>query len=201
AQTDDNVISALRSTCLAISASNILGIVGPALSREAKFIADFAETVRIPVTSYAATNPDLSDRNSYSIFYRTVPSDKVAAMAIAQLFTRFNWTLCIIVYQNDEYGSGGLKALSETFKNNGVIVTQMIAFDIMTLTIQGALKSSLLSSSSRIVLLWAEANYASVILQYALQYEIVGPRFTWILSSNVPLSSFNQSFNQNLVGI
>ncbi|CAF5156163.1 unnamed protein product, partial [Rotaria sp. Silwood1] len=50
-------------------------------------------------------------------------------------------------------------------------------------------------------LLWAEANYTSVILQYALQYEIVGPRFTWILSSNVPLSSFNQSFNQNLVGI
>ncbi|CAF4585487.1 unnamed protein product [Rotaria sp. Silwood1] len=199
--TDGSMISTLRSTCLAISTSNTVGIVGPILSREANFIADFAEIVSVPLISYAATNPDLSDRNAYSIFYRTVPSDKVAAMAIAQLFTRFNWTSCIIVYQNDEYGSGGLKALSETFKNNGVIVTQMIVFDITTFTFQSDLKSSFLSSSSRIVLLWAEANYTSVILQYALQYEIVGPRFTWILSSNVPLSSFNQSFNQNLVGI
>ncbi|CAF4070148.1 unnamed protein product, partial [Rotaria sp. Silwood1] len=199
--TDGSMISTLRSTCLAISTSNTVGIVGPILSREANFIADFAEIVSVPLISYAATNPDLSDRNAYSIFYRTVPSDKVAAMAIAQLFTIFNWTSCIIVYQNDEYGSGGLKALSETFKNNGVIVTQMIVFDITTFTFQSDLKSSFLSSSSRIVLLWAEANYTSVILQYALQYEIVGPRFTWILSSNVPLSSFNQSFNQNLVGI
>ncbi|CAF5009837.1 unnamed protein product, partial [Rotaria sp. Silwood1] len=109
--TDGSMISTLRSTCLAISTSNTVGIVGPILSREANFIADFAEIVSVPLISYAATNPDLSDRNAYSIFYRTVPSDKVAAMAIAQLFTIFNWTSCIIVYQNDEYGSGGLKAL------------------------------------------------------------------------------------------
>ncbi|CAF1516821.1 unnamed protein product, partial [Rotaria sordida] len=117
-QTDANAISALRSTCLAISSSNIVGIVGPVSSREANFIADFAETVSIPVISYAATNPDLSDRNTYRVFYRTVPSDNVAAVAIAQLFTRFNWTSCIIVYQNDDYGIGGTKVLSEAFSKN-----------------------------------------------------------------------------------
>ncbi|CAF4296832.1 unnamed protein product [Rotaria sp. Silwood2] len=201
AQTDDNVISALRSTCFAMSTSNIIGIVGPALSREAILIADFAETVGIPVISYAATDPDLSDRNAYPVFHRTVPSDKVAAMAIAQLFIRFNWTSCTIIYQNDKYGLSGGQALNETLSNNSVIVLQTILFDTMTLSIQGDLNSTLITSSTRIVILWAESYYASLILQYALNYDVLGPKFTWILSSNVPLNSFNQSFSQNLIGI
>ncbi|CAF2959361.1 unnamed protein product, partial [Rotaria sp. Silwood2] len=201
AQTDDNVISALRSTCFAMSTSNIIGIVGPALSREAILIADFAETVGIPVISYAATDPDLSDRNAYPVFHRTVPSDKVAAIAIAQLFIRFNWTSCTIIYQNDKYGLSGGQALNETLSNNSVIVLQTVLFDTMTLSIQGDLNSTLITSSTRIVILWAESYYASLILQYALNYDVLGPKFTWILSSNVPLNSFNQSFSQNLIGI
>ncbi|CAF1093486.1 unnamed protein product [Rotaria sordida] len=200
-QTDANAISALRSTCLAISSSNIVGIVGPVSSREANFIADFAETVSIPVISYAATNPDLSDRNTYRVFYRTVPSDNVAAVAIAQLFTRFNWTSCIIVYQNDGYGIGGTKVLSEAFSKNSVTVVRMIEFDITTFTIQSDLKTPLINSSTRIVILWADSIYTSLILQYALDYNVLGPKFIWILSSNAPLNSFNQSFYQNLIGI
>ena len=86
AQTGGDVIDALSSTCQAISTSNIVGIVGPAFSREAHFIAPFAEKIGIPVISYAATDPDLSDRNAYPAFYRTVPSDNAAALAIAKLF-------------------------------------------------------------------------------------------------------------------
>ncbi|CAF4920381.1 unnamed protein product, partial [Rotaria sp. Silwood2] len=71
----------------------------------------------------------------------------------------------------------------------------------MTLSIQGDLNSTLITSSTRIVILWAESYYASLILQYALNYDVLGPKFTWILSSNVPLNSFNQSFSQNLIGI
>ncbi|CAF2962542.1 unnamed protein product, partial [Rotaria sp. Silwood2] len=201
AQTDDNVISALRSTCFAISTSNIIGIVGPALSREANIIADFAEKVNIPVISYAATDPGLSDRNAYFLFHRTVPSDNVAATAIAQLFIRFNWTSCTIIYQNDDYGSGGARALSDTLSKNSVTFIQKIAFDIITHNFQSDLKTSLINTLTRIVILWAESYYASLILQYALNYNVLGPKFTWILSSNIPLNSFNQSFSQNLIGI
>src|SRR5689334_5551894 len=38
-QTGGNVIGAFRSSCIAMSASNILGIVGPGLSREVNVIA------------------------------------------------------------------------------------------------------------------------------------------------------------------
>ncbi|CAF5078501.1 unnamed protein product, partial [Rotaria sp. Silwood1] len=112
ALTGGRAINAMSSTCQAASTSNIVGIVGPAYSRESPIIADFGERVGIPVISYAATDPELSDRNAYPAFYRTVPSDNAAATAIVKLFIRFNWTSCILIYQNDAYGSNGAKILT-----------------------------------------------------------------------------------------
>ncbi|CAF5178354.1 unnamed protein product, partial [Rotaria sp. Silwood1] len=81
-KTSGRAVHAMSSTCQAISSSYIVGIVGPILSREAPIIAEFGERIGIPVISYAATDSDLSDRNTYPAFYRTVPSDNAAASAI-----------------------------------------------------------------------------------------------------------------------
>jgi ionotropic glutamate receptor len=199
--TGGDVIAALRSSCMAISTSNIVGIVGPGYSREAQVIAPFAAKIGIPVISYAATDPELSDRNAYPTFYRTVPSDNAAALSIAKLFLHFNWTSCIIIYQNDAFGSGGVKAINEAFNQNNLMVSDLIIFDIVTLSIQGDLKSSLIGSSTRIVLVWAEPNYTTFILQKALDNDLVGPQFTWILSSNIQWNSFNQTWYDKLIGI
>ncbi|CAF3902722.1 unnamed protein product [Rotaria sp. Silwood2] len=200
-KTAGKIIDALNITCHAVSVSNVVGIVGPHLSREAHLIASFSEKIGIPVISYAATDPDLSDRNIYPTFYRTVSSDDVAASALVKLFIQFNWTSCIIIYQNDAFGFGGATAISNEFNKSGLIVKQRIAFDITILSIRGDLKSLLTNVATRIVVLWAESNYTSLILQNALNSNVVGPEFTWILSSNVSLNSFNETFHENLIGM
>ncbi|CAF2936893.1 unnamed protein product [Rotaria sp. Silwood2] len=199
--TGGDIINAFSGTCLAMSMANIIGIVGPVFSRETLIIAAFAEKVGFPVISYAATDPDLTARAAYPAFYRTVPSDNSAALSIAKLFVKFNWTSCVIIYQNDAFGSGGVKAISQTFHNNGLVVSQTIVFDIASRSIQGNLKVSLISSSARIVILWAESMYTTLIIQSALESDVLGPLFTWILSSRVPLNAFNRTFYKKLVGI
>ncbi len=64
AQTSGNIVNALSSTCRAISTSNIVGIVGPAFSREAHVIAPLSKTIGIPTISYFATDPALSAKSS-----------------------------------------------------------------------------------------------------------------------------------------
>ena len=59
AQTGDDAMKTLRNTCLLTSTSNIVGIVGPVLSRVSHFIAPFAAKIGIPVISYASTDPEL----------------------------------------------------------------------------------------------------------------------------------------------
>ncbi|CAF3806890.1 unnamed protein product [Rotaria sp. Silwood1] len=195
------VIDTLDTACRDLTASNVVGIVGPSLSREAQLIAPLGDKIGIPVISYSATDSGLSNRTVYPNFYRTVPSDGIAALALTKLFNRFNWTSCVIIYQNDAFGSSGANMIVSIFNTSGISVKQMILFDINTLTIQGDLGPILSNTATRIIILWAQSAYSTMILQSALEDSVVGPYFTWILSSDVSLSSFNQTLQQNLIGM
>ena len=200
-ETGGNIVNAFKSSCVMVSTSNIVGIVGPGLSRECPIITTLASAINIPVISYSATNPDLSVRSDYPTFFRTVPSDAAAVSAIATLFMDYNWTSCIIIYQNDAFGSGGAKAVDEVFYKNGWTVTDTIIFDITTKTIRGDLKSLLLDSSSRIVIVWGMSEYAELILNAALQSDVLGPQFLWILSNSISLDGFNSTSYNQLIGL
>ncbi|CAF1282241.1 unnamed protein product [Rotaria sordida] len=201
AQTGENAIGALRSTCQAVTTVNIIGIVGPAYSREASIIAAFAHSDNIPAISYAATEHDLSDRNVYPNFYRTVTSDAAVTLPIVKLFTRYNWTSCIMIYQNDEFGSGGMEVISNAFSENNLIISKFIVFDIATQHIRGVLKDILSTTPTRIIIVWADDYHTSLILQIALNFDVLGPYFTGILSSKVSFNSFNQTMYTKLIGM
>lgn len=120
-QTGGKVIEALSEACRASSKTSIVGIVGPELSREAHLITASAGKTGITVISYAATDPGLSDRNAHPAFHRTVPSNAAAALAIAHLFRRFDWTSCLLIYQNDAFGTGGAEAIGQAFLKHDLV--------------------------------------------------------------------------------
>ena len=201
AQTEGDPMDTLRQTCQFISTSNIVGIVGPQLSRECHFIGPFAEKIHIPVISYAATDPELSNRQMYPAFYRTIPSDNAAALALTKLFSLYNWTSCIVIYQNDAFGSGGIKVISEAFSNGKIEITEVIVFDVTTLDFQNNLKQSLRKSRTRIVLVWGKSYYTQMIVQKAIEDDVLGPQFTWILTSDISLENFDRSSFVKLNGM
>ena len=200
-ETGGDVMNCFKGACKALPNSSIVGIVGPAYSRETDSLAAFAGTINLPVISYSATNTDLSDRSRYKSFFRTVSSDKAAALAMVDLFLRYNWTSGIIIYQNDAYGTGGARVISEAFNDNGLSVDQNIIYNINTLTLQENFKSLLLASPSRIVIMWTSEPYTQMIVQTALDADVLGPQFTWILSSDGLISVSNKTLQQKLVGI
>ena len=201
AQTGGTFTGSMTSTCRVLSNSNLVGIVGPSFSREGPVVAATAEIVGIPTISYAATDPGLSDKVAYPAFYRTIPSDSSAALAITKLFVQYNWTSAIIIYQNDQFGIGGTNVITDSFNKNNLQVTDTLLYDTSALKFRGDLKTTLISSTSRIVILWAETYHTSIILQNALDNNVLGPQFLWILASSVPLTSFNQTYYPQLIGI
>ncbi|CAF1467025.1 unnamed protein product, partial [Rotaria sordida] len=144
-QTTGNLVDALSDACRSVSQSNIVGIIGPHLSREAVIISPVGQSLGIPVIAYSATSPDLSDKIAYPNFYRTVPSDNIAAKALVKLFNRYDWTSCVIIYQNDAFGSGGSKTVSDAFYMSGLTITQMITFDIAKRSFRADLKDILMN--------------------------------------------------------
>ncbi|XP_073342345.1 extracellular calcium-sensing receptor-like [Pagrus major] len=74
----------------------------------------------VPVISYLASCPCLSDRTKFPNFFRTIPSDIYQARAMAQLAIRFNWTWIGVVIENSDYGQLAIQVFQEEIQGKGV---------------------------------------------------------------------------------
>ncbi len=185
--TDGNGFAALELLCQSITdetKSDVVGIVGPASSTNARFLAPLAAHIELPLVSYAATNAELDDVYMYETFYRTVPSDILLAEAIVQLFEYFSWTTCTMILGKDDYGYGGLKILSEVYHSNVSIQGQLI-FNSQLNKFHGDLKQTLAKSRSRIVLVWADKNSSTKIIQHALEAQLLDGSYVWLMTDKV----------------
>lgn len=87
----------------------IVSLIGPADSGSSVLVGSLPKVAGIPAVSYAATSEELSSP-FYKHFYRTVPSDKQQASAMADLFEYFNWSYIGTVAVDDSYGRFGVSA-------------------------------------------------------------------------------------------
>ncbi|CAF4488151.1 unnamed protein product, partial [Rotaria sp. Silwood2] len=198
--TDDDIMVTVDQTCQKVLASNIVGFIGPAYSSEARYLASFAYRLGILSVSYSATSPDLSTIDN-GAFYRVVPSDENTALSLTILFKQYKWKSCIIIYENDEYGYNGMKLLSQEFSAMNIKTLEKIKFDIKQQNFEIDFKKTLLDSSSRIVIVWANEKSAITILEKAIEENLIGPYFVWILTTTIALDYFNQRQKKELIGI
>ena len=181
-------IEALDCACRAIVENQVLGIVGPAYSSEAKILARLGNRIGLPVVGYSTEETELSDRNVYKTFYRLAPSNIIKARVLLKLFQKYNWNSANVIYQGDSYGENGLQALRQVF-NGAAKILRSIRFDIFTDRIRD-LPGRLKDSSSRIVLVMANSTVTKKIIHLALKNDnILAPEFLWILTQSI---SFNK---------
>ncbi|XP_018555901.1 extracellular calcium-sensing receptor [Lates calcarifer] len=77
-------------------------------------------SLSVPVISYFASCPCLSDRSKFPNFFRTIPSDIYQAWAMAQLAIRFHWTWIGAVIVNNDYGQLAIQVFQEEIRGKGV---------------------------------------------------------------------------------
>ena len=198
--TDNDIMVTINHTCHKVSTSNTVGFVGPVYSSEARYVASFAYRLGILDVSYAATSPGLSNIDT-GAFYRVISSDENTALGIKILFQQYKWKSSIIVYENDEYGYNGMQSLSQKFAEAHIKTFETIKFDINQQNFQIDYKKTLFDSLSRIVVVWANEKSTIAILHKALEDELIGDDFVWILTTKVSLGHFNERQQQKLIGI
>uniref|UniRef100_A0A671YAS1 Olfactory receptor C family, r1 n=1 Tax=Sparus aurata TaxID=8175 RepID=A0A671YAS1_SPAAU len=92
-------------------------LIGAAASTTGIMLSRILGPLSVPVISYLASCPCLSDRTKFPNFFRTIPSDIYQARAMAQLAIRFNWTWIGAVIVNNDYGQ---LAIQEEIRGKGV---------------------------------------------------------------------------------
>ena len=164
-----------------------VGIVGAAASRVSIPVASLGRLFQVPQVSYGSTSPILSNRDTYSYFYRTVSPDDLQAQAIIDIVRYFNWTQISILYIGDSYGQPGAREIRNLAEANNICidVDQEIRVDFVTENYM-ELANTLLASRAEVVIVFALEQNVRLLLG-ALETATVANssshrRFTWIAS-------------------
>uniref|UniRef100_A0A914DR92 G-protein coupled receptors family 3 profile domain-containing protein n=1 Tax=Acrobeloides nanus TaxID=290746 RepID=A0A914DR92_9BILA len=104
------------------SKKNVVAVVGASYSSVTVQMANLLRLFRIVQVSPASTNADLSDKNRFEYFARTVPSDNYQARAMIDIASYFNWTYVSLVYSADEYGELGADAFKKEARKQNVCI-------------------------------------------------------------------------------
>ncbi|XP_037631629.1 extracellular calcium-sensing receptor-like [Sebastes umbrosus] len=95
-------------------------LIGPASSTITIILSRILGPLSVPLISYFASCPCLSDRLNFPNVFRTIPSDIYQARAMARLAIHFRWTWMGAVIENTDYGHFAIQAFQEETKGKGV---------------------------------------------------------------------------------
>ncbi|KAJ8879325.1 hypothetical protein PR048_019933 [Dryococelus australis] len=54
--------------------------------------------------SFFSTSPELSNKQRFEYFFRTIPSDHYQVKAMVEMVQRFHWSYISILYEESNYG-------------------------------------------------------------------------------------------------
>ncbi|XP_037631622.1 extracellular calcium-sensing receptor-like [Sebastes umbrosus] len=95
-------------------------LIGAASSTITIILSRILGPLSVPLISYFASCPCLSDRLKFPNVFRTIPSDIYQAQAMARLAIHFRWTWMGAVIINNDYGHLAIQAFQEETQGKGV---------------------------------------------------------------------------------
>ncbi|XP_076365408.1 metabotropic glutamate receptor 2-like [Tachypleus tridentatus] len=100
----------------------ISGVLGAASSVTSIQVANLLRLFKIPQVSFFSTSPELSNKQRYEYFLRTVPSDTNQAQAMVEIIKILNWTYVSILYEESTYGIKAFNVLEEQLAHHNICI-------------------------------------------------------------------------------
>ncbi|XP_011049692.1 PREDICTED: metabotropic glutamate receptor 2 isoform X2 [Acromyrmex echinatior] len=91
----------------------ISGVVGAASSVTSIQVANLLRLFKIPQVSFFSTSPELSNKQRFEYFSRTIPSDHYQVKAMVDIVLSMGWSYVSIIYEESNYGVKAFEELEE----------------------------------------------------------------------------------------
>lgn len=160
----------------------MVAIVGPQSSVIAHVIAQLANELKVPLLSFAATDPTLSSLE-YPFLIQTTQSDLFQMTAIANLVDYYQWKQVIAIYLDDDFGRNGVAALADKLSERRLKISERAGIrpgadrsDITNLLVKLALMES------RVIVLHADLGSGLLVFTVAKYLGMMSEEYVWIVT-------------------
>ncbi|XP_015605289.1 metabotropic glutamate receptor 2 isoform X4 [Cephus cinctus] len=100
----------------------ISGVVGAASSVTSIQVANLLRLFRIPQVSFFSTSPELSNKQRFEYFTRTIPSDHYQVKAMVDIVRKMGWSYVSIIYEESNYGIKAFEELEELLAKHNICI-------------------------------------------------------------------------------
>ena len=166
----------------------LAGVIGPFVSDVSIAVANLLRVFNIPQVSYGSTSADLSNKEIFSYFFRTVPPDSFQAHALVDVIQEYNWDYVFTVNSHGNYGQKGMAELWKAMDTAGICVADAAQLpslpkdedfdEVIKNIVTGRRESS--NSVNTIVLFTTQADSADLI---GAAKKAGATQFTWVGSN------------------
>ena len=186
---------------------SVIAVIGDAASATSTRVSSVLSALNTAQISYSSTSTDLSKKQLYPSFLRTIPPDNFQANLITDLMTHFQWRYVNVIACDDNYGRVGVNALLPALANHNICVAVLEVYDAISdknnyLTRQ-IVQKLINEKQAKTVILWCQSPQALKIIGVAEQMKL--HHRTWIsteaYATNQNLLAINQNVVQGMFGI
>ncbi|KAG7599445.1 Receptor ligand binding region [Arabidopsis suecica] len=174
---------------------DIVGIIGPQCSVVAHMISHMANELRVPLLSFAVTDPVMSPLQ-FPYFIRTTQSDLYQMDAIASIVDFYGWKEVIAVFVDDDFGRNGVAALNDKLASRRLRITYKAGLHPDTAVNKNEIMNMLIKImllQPRIIVIHVYSELGFAVFKEAKYLGMMGNGYVWIatdwLSTNLDSSS------------
>lgn len=168
---------------------SIVTIIGPYESRIALPIAACLQMFNISAISGTTTSPQLGS-TIYNNFYRTIPSDRFLAKAMADTIDYFNWTYVGAVGLADSYGRNGVWSLAKEANKPGrhfcLAFKEFLDLENPVHSIREIVRRLRQHGNVRVIVAWLFGSFEEMFYEEVKRQNLNGR--VWIVSYISPTS-------------
>lgn len=149
-----------------VNIEKVSGIVGALSSGVTIPVASSVSSqAGVPQISGASTSPEITTLKDNDFLFRTVPTDAVQGIALADVAMEQGYKNVGVVYINNDYGKGLADAFAESFKGKGGAVAGAVAYEKGQASYRGELQRAVGDNADALVLIGYPENGITILRQ------------------------------------
>jgi ABC-type branched-subunit amino acid transport system substrate-binding protein len=149
-----------------VSIQGVCGIVGALSSGVSIPVArSVSSKEKVPQISPASTSPVITGLEDNDFMFRSVPSDALQGVALAEVVGEAGYTNMAVLYVNNDYGEGLANNFKRSFQEKGGAVSASLAYEPGKASYRGELSRAASEGAEALLLIGYPKNGVTILRQ------------------------------------